>query len=252
MKIAPKSFLTLKKGNRIVGGLEAIKHSWPWVVRIYFGYTGCGGTIIDDNTVVTAAHCCRGYDTRLDRIKVVVGEHSTAVWDLGQFTIGVRGMHIHPEYHSVTFKNDICVLQTNDMHLRLRHTAAPACLPPSSWHPDVGTRCYAAGWGRMDLNKPSVVLQEVDLDVISDERCEQTPNAGTFIPGQMFCAGHLSGGKDACQGDSGGPLICVKDDQPILVGVTSWGLGCGRPNSPGVWTKVTTYTKWIRTLMSNS
>lgn len=248
----PRGLICRDQGNRIVGGMEAIPHSWPWVVRIYFGFTGCGGTIIDDRTVVSAAHCCRGYTTRLDRIKIVVGEHSTTVWDLGQFTAGVTSMHIHPEYHPGTFQNDICVLQTTDMNLRMRHTAAPACLPPKGWHPDVGTRCFAAGWGRMHFNEPARVLQEVDLDIISDERCLATPNAGTFMPEQMFCAGHLTGGKDACQGDSGGPLICVKDEQPILVGVTSWGLGCGRPNSPGVWTKVTTYEPWIRTLMANN
>ena len=92
-------------------------------------------------------------------------------------------MLIHPQYHSGTFQNDICILKTDDLNLRLRyefseyenhffiiwynvfdffrHTAAPACLPRSNWHPDVGTRCYAAGWGRMSSNKPAVVLQEV-------------------------------------------------------------------------------------------
>ena len=100
--------------------------------------------------------------------------------------------------------------------------------------------------------KQAVVLQEVDLDIISDERCENTPNAGVFVRDEMFCAGHLTGGKDACQGDSGGPLVCVLDEQPILVGVTSWGLGCGQPNSPGVWTKVVNYVPWIRENMSNN
>ena len=61
----------------------------------------------------------------------------------------------------------------------------------------------------------------------------------------MFCAGYLEGGKDGCQGDSGGPLICAINNQPVLVGITSWGFGCAKENSPGVWTKVSDYTNWI-------
>ena len=85
------------------------------------------------------------------------------------------------------------------MNLAHNKNAAHACLPEDDWHPEVGTRCYAAGWGRMSGNKPATVLQEVDLKIISDERCMETPNAGYFAEGEMFCAGHLNGGKDACQ-----------------------------------------------------
>lgn len=96
-------------------------------------------------------------------------------------------------------RNDICVLKVDDMNLAHNKNAAHACLPEDDWHPEVGTRCYAAGWGRMSGNKPATVLQEVDLKIISDERCMETPNAGYFAEGEMFCAGHLNGGKDACQ-----------------------------------------------------
>ena len=85
------------------------------------------------------------------------------------------------------------------MGLKYKHSAAHACLPEDGWHPEVGTRCYAAGWGRLTDKKAATVLQEVDLKIISDERCMETPNAGYFAQGEMFCAGHLKGGKDACQ-----------------------------------------------------
>lgn len=249
----PKGLFCKDQGNRIVGGVEAFAHSWPWIVRVYFGTaTGCGGTIIDDETIISAAHCCKGYMNRPDRVKPYVGEHRTNVHDLGEFVATVKRVIIHPDYRAGIFRNDICILKTEKMHLMARPTAAAACLPPKGWHPETNTRCWAAGWGRMEKYKPTTVLREVNLNIISDQRCMDTPNAGSFIENEMFCAGHLSGsevGKDACQGDSGGPLICVLDEQPILTGITSWGLGCGRPNSPGVWTKVTNYTAWIRSFM---
>ena len=138
------------------------------------------------------------------------------------------------------------------MNLRNRETAAPACLPAVGSHPTHGTRCWAAGWGRKTNRQIASVLQEVDLNIISDEVCDTTANKGHLIKDSMFCAGYLSGGKDGCQGDSGGPLICEQDGQPMLTGVTSWGFGCGSVNSPGVWTKVESYTEWIRTLMRKS
>jgi len=125
--------------------------------------------------------------------------------------------------------------------------AAHACLPPKGYTPPEHTRCWSAGWGIMSNGRPAEALQEVDLKIISDETCEKTKNSGYLVEGSMMCAGWLEGGKDGCQGDSGGPLICVdKENQPVLTGVTSWGFGCGTKNSPGVWTKVSSYIDWIQ------
>ena len=105
--------------------------------------------------------------------------------------------------------------------------------------------CWAAGWGRNEKNMLQSRLNEVNLRVIGDDVCMNTRNKNNLITGKMFCAGYLEGGRDGCQGDSGGPFVCVENDQPVLYGVTSWGYGCGDANSPGVWAKVSTYTKWI-------
>ena len=90
---------------------------------------------------------------------------------------------IHPEYRAGIFRNDICILKTVNMGLGIRPTAAAACLPPKGWHPETGTKCWAAGWGRMEdengrPTKATNVLREVSLDIISDQRCMDTPNAG--------------------------------------------------------------------------
>ena len=84
--------------DRIIGGIEAVPHSWPWAVRIYFGFAGCGGTIVDGKTIVTAAHCCRGYQLRPEKIRVVVGEHNVKTYDIGEFTTNVKKVIIHPDY----------------------------------------------------------------------------------------------------------------------------------------------------------
>ena len=130
--------------------------------------------------------------------------------------------------------------------MRIRNTAAAACLPQPGVHPKHGTVCWAAGWGKVDRETTATILQEVDLAMISDKMCDKTENTGKIIKDKMFCAGYLEGGKDGCQGDSGGPLICAVDGQPVLVGVTSWGYGCALKNSPGVWTKVSSYVDWIK------
>ena len=77
-------------------------------------------------------------------------------------------------------------------------------------------------------------LNEVNLRVIGDDVCMGTRNKNNLVPGKMFCAGYLEGGRDGCQGDSGGPFVCVEGDQPVLYGVTSWGYGCGDANRLGL------------------
>ena len=203
-------------------------------------------------TIISAAHCCQGFEDKPQFVRAFIGEHNKRVFDRGQFEVQGRQIIVHPEFQRRTLIHDICVVKVEFMNLRNRETAAPACLPAVGSHPTHGTRCWAAGWGRKTNRQIASVLQEVDLNIISDEVCDTTANKGHLIKDSMFCAGYLSGGKDGCQGDSGGPLICEQDGQPMLTGVTSWGFGCGSVNSPGVWTKVESYTEWIRTLMRKS
>lgn len=186
-------------------------------------------------------------------VKGIIGDHSYNLIDVGEKTFTAISVHLHPEYSRRTIANDICIIKFPNMAISTRPTVARACLPASDWHPAENTRCWAAGWGVTSSGRAATDLQEVDLKIISDETCQTTANAGYLVKGSMFCAGWLKGGKDGCQGDSGGPLICTDDTGkiPILTGVTSWGFGCGTENSPGVWTKVSTYTDWIGSLTMN-
>ncbi|KXJ75125.1 hypothetical protein RP20_CCG012291 [Aedes albopictus] len=114
----------------------------------------------------------------------------------------------------------------------------------------VGTNGLATGWGTLkEDGKPSCILQEVEVPVISNDVCSSETNyTSSMITDNMMCAGYLGvGKKDSCQGDSGGPLVAERPDKRYeLIGVVSWGNGCARPYYPGVYTRVTQYLDWIK------
>ena len=176
--------------DRIVGGVSAIPHSWPWIVNMAFGQFMCGGTILDDETVVTAAHCCDGYQRRPRHVKGIIGDHNYHNMDLGEKTFLAVSVKVHPNYSRRTVVNDICIIKFSSMNLARRPIAAAACLPEQGYHPKPGTRCWTAGWGYTDQGKVADQLQEVDLKLIDDDRCKKSQNGAFLIPGSMFCAGY--------------------------------------------------------------
>ena len=94
--------------DRIVGGQDVKQNSWPWIARLRIGSFLCGGTILDDNTVVTAAHCCWGFDENAEFVKAIIGDHSTTDDNDGQEVFKATSVNIHPEYDRNTLANDIC------------------------------------------------------------------------------------------------------------------------------------------------
>lgn len=249
--------LVCSEQDRIVGGLDAIPNSWPWIVQLSYNYYGskyifqCSGTIINENTVLTAGHCCHNWASA-SRIRGTVGQHRIGLTDAGEFHIDFEEKFKHPEYRQGTLENDLCMLKTKgSIKLQLPSiaaVAAPACLPDlTEERPSIGTHCWAAGWGRVSFKGQTAnILQEVNLPLISDAVCKTTDNERYFKPDSMFCAGWLEGERDACTGDSGGPLICAENGKPVLRGITSWGLGCAQANAPGVYTRVEAYVDWIQ------
>ena len=111
------------------------------------------------------------------------------------------------------------------------------CLPRYVNVPSDGTKCWITGWGRLASGGATPdILQQVQVPVVSRARCEKAyPRK---IHDSMICAGLDQGGIDSCQGDSGGPLVCPRNGKAYLAGVVSYGIGCARPQLPGVYANV--------------
>ncbi|KAK6317965.1 hypothetical protein J4Q44_G00112560 [Coregonus suidteri] len=249
---------------RIVGGLEARYGSHPWLVSLRFrGSHFCGGAILTERWILTAAHCFSIVSTNfLRNVNVVIGEYDQRVPDEEEQTFTVDTIKIHDKYqHASPMSYDIALLEING-HIRLGPSVQPICLPLPSENFPPRTSCLVSGWGRTkERGRLPAILREVQLELVEPAKCKYVLQ--TLRPTQqaltVLCAGPERGGKDACQGDSGGPLICPREDGHwAVVGVTSWGKGCGRSwinnkakspakrGSPGVFTDVKMLLPWIK------
>jgi len=252
--------------DRIVGGHDAEPHSWPWIVQLKYGHNvqnsrsghSCSGTIVNENLIISAAHCCQAY-RNMDLLLGIVAEHSVLTSNDRARYIRFRRVVNHPLYRYWTLEHDICLMvPQNPIDLSPNNgliTAARACLPGQN-EPEPNrqtTKCWTAGWGRLAERGAGLasVLQEVDVKLISDDDCRRTSSNQIFHPQSQKCAGHLEGGKDACQGDSGGPLICEENGKPVLRGIVSAGIGCARQNHAGIYTRIEKYIDWVNLFINN-
>ncbi|CCK27004.1 serine protease [Streptomyces davaonensis JCM 4913] len=230
----------------IVGGFPVDVSDSPWTValssRDRFGGTRsgqfCGGVAVGPSTVLTAAHCM-GEDVlgappdQLDDLKVIAGRTDLRTGE-GQ-EIDVRETWVNPGYDDVTNAGDFAVLTLAEP-LPRESVIAMAAAGDRAYEP--GTSAMVYGWGDATGGGDYADgLRAARVHVLSDSRCERAyPGGGdsAYLADSMLCAGEVLGGRDACQGDSGGPLVA----EGRLIGLVSWGSGCGRPGSPGVYTRV--------------
>uniref|UniRef100_A0A3Q3WQD4 trypsin n=1 Tax=Mola mola TaxID=94237 RepID=A0A3Q3WQD4_MOLML len=206
--------------DKIVGGYECTPHSQPHQVSLNRGYHFCGGSLVSDSWVVSAAHCYYSY--------VRLGEHHIRYSEGTEQFISSSRVIRHPRYSSYNIDNDIMLIKLKKPATLNQHVQ-PVALP-SSCAP-AGTMCVVSGWGNT-MTDDGDKLQCLDLPILSDHDCKNSYPG--MITDAMFCAGYLEGGKDSCQGDSGGPVVCNGE----LQGVVSWGYGCAERDHPGVYAKV--------------
>ncbi|NWX97468.1 TMPS7 protease, partial [Nothoprocta ornata] len=232
--------------SRIVGGRDALEGEWPWQVSLHFaGAAYCGASVISKDWLVSAAHCFQGSklgDPRAWRAHLGMRAQGRA-----RLVAAVRRIVVHEYYDSRTYDYDIALLQLGQPWPdALSHVVQPVCLPPASQRARRGLRCWVTGWGQRQEadDEGSAVLQKAEVEIIDQTLCHSTYG---IITARMFCAGLMSGKRDACKGDSGGPLSCQSNANGkwFLTGIVSWGYGCGRPNFPGVYTRVSNFAPWI-------
>ncbi|XP_059613695.1 transmembrane protease serine 9-like [Phlebotomus argentipes] len=238
---------------KIIGGRNSKRGRWPWQVALYnqeYENFFCGGTLISKSWVVTAAHCLLS-DFGND-VTVVAGLHDTGNLDDSSYSLHlIRERVIHPRYDSETNDNDIALLRlANDV--KPGDDVGFACLP--SYHqasPGRDQVCKVLGWGR---GTHRTTLQEADMHIQSSRSCKRHYfGTGNHITPHMLCASSRNYVSDTCGGDSGGPLLCRDAKSPAkpwtLFGITSFGDDCTVSESPGVYTRVAVFRKWIAATM---
>ncbi|MFB7778739.1 serine protease [Streptomyces bauhiniae] len=237
----------------VVGGFPIDVSQAPWTValssRDRFGGSRagqfCGGVAIAPTTVLTAAHCVADdvlgtSPNPVGDLKVIAGRTDLLATD-GQET-AVREVKVNPEYDPATNAGDYAVLT-------LAEPVPQSAVVPMAAAGDeayaAGTEALVSGWG--DTSGSGAYtnrLRAARVHVLADDLCARAyPGGrnGTYRAASMLCAGEAAGGPDACQGDSGGPLVAGGR----LIGLVSWGSGCGQAGSPGVYTRV---SEAVRTL----
>ncbi|XP_025790005.1 coagulation factor IX isoform X1 [Puma concolor] len=231
--------------TRIVGGKTAKPGQFPWQVLLKGKIDAfCGGSIINERWVVTAAHCINP-DVE---ITVVAGEHNTEETEHTEQKRNVIRTILHHSYNASVnkYSHDIALLEL-DEPLTLNSYVTPICVADREY---TNTFLkfgygYVSGWGKVfNRGRPATILQYLKVPLVDRATCLRSTKFTIY--NNMFCAGFHEGGKDSCQGDSGGPHVTEVEGINFLTGIISWGEECAMKGKYGIYTKVSRYVNWIK------
>uniref|UniRef100_G1S0R4 Vitamin K-dependent protein C n=1 Tax=Nomascus leucogenys TaxID=61853 RepID=G1S0R4_NOMLE len=221
---------------RLIDGKMTRRGDSPWQVVLLDSKKklACGAVLIHPSWVLTAAHCMD--ESR--KLLVRLGEYDLRRWEKWELDLDIEEVFVHPNYSKSTTDNDIALLRLAQP-ATLSQTIVPICLPDSGLAErelnQAGQETLVTGWGyhssrEKEAKRNRTFCSEVMSNMVSEN---------------MLCAGILGDRQDACEGDSGGPMVASFHGTWFLVGLVSWGEGCGLLHNYGVYTKVSRYLDWI-------
>lgn len=239
--------------GRIVSGWDADKYEWPWIAALMNnGRQFCGGSLIDNKHILTAAHCV-AHMSRYDVANLMVRLGEYKIKSTGETTLfeskAARVVR-HKEFSQQTLHKDVAIITLETPVPSNLENIRPVCLASGHQTYD-GQTATVIGWGSLKENGPQPdILQEMTVKIWNNDECKET--YGNAAPGgitdHMLCAGKQ--GKDSCSGDSGGPMQIGAGKYWHQIGVVSWGIGCGKSHYPGVYTRVTEVRDWIDRILA--
>uniref|UniRef100_A0A6M2DW75 Putative trypsin-like serine protease n=1 Tax=Xenopsylla cheopis TaxID=163159 RepID=A0A6M2DW75_XENCH len=231
---------------RVVGGHSAKQHQFPWQVSLQrSGSHFCGGSILNANWVITAAHCISG----TSGYQAVAGKHDLSKTESTEQRSNFKRTIVHKSYAGGVAPYDIALIEVATP-FKLNDAVQTVKLPTRD-EPHSG-QVTLSGWGSTSTSSfPSYpnILQTVDKPIVPYAECEKVLGGAGATPlhPTNICTGPLTGGVSACSGDSGGPLVQYNGNDVTLLGVVSWGyIPCGGVNKPSVYTRVSAHLDWIQ------
>lgn len=250
------------KPNEIIKGIDANEGEIPWQIGLYkkgstpaescFG----GGAILNENWIITAAHCFKFMKRDTLRVRkvedVIVFAGATDLNSSNAVKINIEEIIIHGEYSPSKRFNDIALIKLAtplDLSQRNLSKIKLPYLTEYIRYTEKGRELTVSGWGIVDVSttESSTILQKGNVPVVKNQKCrENYLQRNEIVSSEMLCAGYNYGKVDACGGDSGGPLFAIDNNNiPILIGIVSWGIGCAQKGLYGVYTNVNLYKPWI-------
>jgi secreted trypsin-like serine protease len=238
---------------RVINGADVPAGEQPWVVGILqtavdddYLAQFCGGTLIDKQWVLTAAHCTFDEQARAFQpaaLQVLVGRRVL------RSTEGIRlvvdQIIRHPAFDAAIYSNDLALLHLTEVTATSVVKLADATINNSLGQVRQG---MVVGWGMTQAGVGADTLQRAQVPLVATATCRQRyADYGITLAATMICAGYEQGGVDACTGDSGGPLLVWNNRQQswVQIGIISWGSGCAEAGVYGVYTQVSSFTEWI-------
>uniref|UniRef100_A0A2A4K6F3 Peptidase S1 domain-containing protein n=1 Tax=Heliothis virescens TaxID=7102 RepID=A0A2A4K6F3_HELVI len=234
-----------KSPQRIIGGSATTIDNYPSIAALLYSATGnnfrqsCGGTLINNRSILTAAHC--PFRDPITRWRVRIGSslaHSQGL------VYGLSSIIFHPNFNYDSMDSDIAIMRAA-ASIPFSNVIQPGSIAGANYNLADNQVVWAAGWGRThpDVSLGAEQLRHVQVWTVNQAICRNRyVGASRIITDNMLCSGWLDvGGRDQCAGDSGGPLYHNR----VVVGVSSFGISCGDRFYPGVNVRVSRFTSWI-------